>query len=116
MLESRANSFEMETLVEAFYYFAFRLRQVIQQLPDLNNFECKGVRNVRNKLLEHPEGADSGVIHGSFGFGDPETGPVLKLIRFPLENSHWQDAGLWVNAKELAQELTEQINAAVEES
>ena len=47
---------------------------------------------------------------------DPETGPVLKLIRFPLENSHWQDAGLWVNAKELAQELTEQINAAVEES
>ena len=116
LLESRANSFEMETMVEAFYYFAFRLRQVIRQLPDLSNFECEGVRNVWNKLLEHPEGRDSGVIHGAFGYGDTETGPVLKMLRFPLKNTLWQDAGLWINAKELAQNLTEKINAARGES
>ncbi len=116
ILESQANSFEMETLVEAFYYLAFRLRQAIRQLPDLNNFECEGVRNVRNKLIEHPEKSDSGVIHGSFGYGDTETGPVLKMIRFPLKNTLWQDAGLWVNAREFEQNLTTKINAALSES
>ena len=84
MLESRANSFEMETLVEAFYYFAFRLRQVIQQLPDLNNFECKGVRNVRNKLLEHPEGADSGV-----------NGSLASVTRKLVVSQGWWKIGNW---------------------
>ena len=116
MLESQANSFEMETLVEAFYYLAWRLRNVIQRLPDLNNFECQGVRNVRNKLLEHPEGSDSGVIHGCFASGNTETGPVLKMIRFPLKNTLWQDERLWVNAREFEQNLTEKINAALSES
>lgn len=113
---SEENSLEMEIFVEGFYYIAFRLRNVIQRLPGLNNFECEGVRNVRNHLIEHPEKNDSGVIHGCMSSGNRETGPVLKWTRLPLENILWQDEGLWVNARELAQNLTEKINAALGES
>lgn len=110
LLESRANAFETEILAEAFYYLASRLRGVIKRLPGF--FECKGVRNVRNNLLEHPEGSASGAVHGVFAVGNKKTGPVIKMVRFPLENELWKDAGLWVNAEELAQNLTAKINAA----
>ena len=61
---SQENTFEMEILVESFYYVAFRLWKVIQGLPDLSNFRCDGVRDVRNHLLAHPERGDSGILYG----------------------------------------------------
>jgi hypothetical protein len=58
---------ELQFYTEAFYYFAFRLRCIFRDLPNLARLECKGVRDVRNKLLEHPEGRDSNVFLESFG-------------------------------------------------
>lgn len=112
LLEHRSNSFELEILVETFYYFAFRFRRLVRLIPNLSNFECSGVRDVRNHLIEHPEKKESGVTHGSFGFGDTNSGPVLKSIRFPSNNNRWQDDGLWVNARQLIQNLTTVIEAA----
>ena len=53
-------SFEMKLLTESFYYLAGRVRTIVanpgKPLPGLGSFECEGVRDVRNKLLEHAEG------------------------------------------------------------
>src|SRR2546422_4107921 len=57
---------EMKLMTEAFYYFAGRVRSILRHksvpLPGLEGFESEGVRNVRNKLIEHPEGAESRVL------------------------------------------------------
>jgi hypothetical protein len=84
---------ELEFLTEAFYWFAFRLRNVLRLLPGLGSFDGKGVRDVRNHLLEHPEKGQSGVIWGGFGFGG-ECGPVLKAVRRGDQTDVWKDAGL----------------------
>src|SRR5260370_27744309 len=75
---------ELEFLTEAFYYFAFRLRRIIRGLSGLNAFECKGVRDVRNKLIEHPEGRDSEVYILSFGYGG-EQRPGIKAPRYEYQ-------------------------------
>ena len=110
------NSFEMETLVEGFYYLAWRLRNVIKNLPHLRRFECVGVRNVRNKLIEHPDRPDSGVLYGYMSSGNTQIGPIFQSIRLPMDNIRWQDAGLWFNAREFEQNLNEKIDAALSES
>lgn len=95
--------FEMKLLTEAFYYFAGRIRTILRNpqapLPGLTNFECEGVRNVRNKLLEHAEGKDSQVSIQSFGWG-AANGPVLKSIRYSSQKHIFPDQGLYINAEE----------------
>jgi hypothetical protein len=82
---SQAAEFEMKLLTEAFYYFAGRIRTILRNkgipIPGLETFECVGVRNTRNQLLEHPEGSDSQVSIQSFGWGGPN-GPVIKALRY----------------------------------
>ena len=92
---------ELRTLTEAFYYIAARTRSVLRsgELPGLKSFECPGVRNVRNKLLEHPEGADSRVFTAGFGFGG-DTGPHVKAVRRTGQEDIFPDAGLYKNAQE----------------
>jgi hypothetical protein len=101
---------EMKLMTEAFYYFAGRIRSITRHksvpLPGLENFECEGVRNVRNKLLEHPEGSDSRVLVQSFGWG-LERGPVLKAVRYGGQEDVFPDAGLFVNAEEFRVRLTQ---------
>ena len=74
-----------------------------------------GVRTVRNKLIEHPENQD-GPIYCVSSYGNAEIGPLLRWVRQPSDNSEFQDQGLWVNAREFEQNLTEKINAALGES
>lgn len=100
---------ELEFLTEAFYYFAFRLRRIIRGLPGLNGFECKGVRDVRNKLIEHPEGRDSEVYILSFGHGG-EQGPVIKAIRYDHQTEVFKDSGLFTNATELKKNLEQRLS------
>jgi hypothetical protein len=90
---------QVETYVEAFYYFAFRLRTLMRNAPGWENFESRGVRDVRNHLLEHPK-----VILSSFSIGGPN-GPVLRAARYVGEETPWEDRGLFVNARELIEAL-----------
>lgn len=101
--------FEIEMLTESFYYFGFRARGVIRDsLDGIKNFECKGIRNVRNHLVEHPEGKSSTVTENGFGLG-LEHGPVLKAIRSDGKEKIHNDQGLFVNAAEFATNLTKGI-------
>ncbi|MEA2633837.1 MAG: hypothetical protein QOH92_604 [Chloroflexota bacterium] len=95
---------EIELLTEAFYYLAFRARSVLQALPGLESFDPIGVRNVRNKLIEHPEGQDFRVLDQSFVFG-ADHGPVFRGMRFEHESPAWPDPGLYRNAKEFREKL-----------
>jgi hypothetical protein len=95
-------SSEIRVLTEAFYYFAARIRAIAQAksepLPHLS-FECKGVRDVRNHLIEHPDRKDSLVLSQSFSFGGTH-GPVLKDGRPATEPAVFPDRGLYWNAEE----------------
>jgi hypothetical protein len=94
---------------ESFYYFAFRARQIVRDLPGLGAFECSGVRDVRNHLVEHPDKKNhSGVLMNSFGCGMPR-GPVIKAVRLSHQVGKNPDAGLYVNALEFAHNLSKTI-------
>jgi len=94
---------EMHTYTEAFYWIAFRLQEVMNQLG--LSFKAIGVRDVRNHLIEHPEGKASGVIFG-VGIGlRSDVGPVIKAVRRGLQDAKWIDAGLKPNAEEYAHKL-----------
>ena len=101
----------LEFFTEAFYWFAARVRSVIRSLPRLESFEAEGVRNVRNHLLEHPEGKSSGVLINSFGYGLKQ-GPVIKALRYDHQRTVWPDAGLFVNASEFSEKFVRCVNAA----
>lgn len=66
---SNAYSFEMEMLVESFYYFGYRLICTLHGLPNLSKFSVDGIDKTRNLLLEHPEG--SKMYGRSFVWGMP---------------------------------------------
>lgn len=92
--------FEIQLHVECFYYFAGRARSIIRGMPKLKSFESEGVRNVRNHLIEHPEGNASKVLSRSFAFSGA-AGPVVKAVRESSETA-FPDAGLFANAQEFA--------------
>jgi len=108
-------SFEMKLLTEAFYFFASRIRTILRHksrpVPGLEGFECEGVRNVRNKLLEHPEGSDSQIFIQSWGWGAPR-GPVLKAARYGGQEAVFPDPGLYANAEEFRLNLDDVIKRA----
>lgn len=111
-----ANTFEMRLLTESFYYLASRVRTILthksKPLPRLSSFECKCVRDVRNHLLEHPEGRNSQVYVQSFGWGAPR-GPVLKAIRRTDQKEVFPDQGLYRNADEFRVSLERVLKMAL---
>jgi hypothetical protein len=54
-------AFEIKLSTEAFYYFAARFIKILKCFTQFKNFDAPGVRNVRNRLLEHSENA--GVVY-----------------------------------------------------
>lgn len=110
-------TFELELFTEQFYYIAFRLRGIIRYLPGLRKFESPGMRDVRNKLIEHPDkDKDSQVFIQSFQYGNKEIGPVIKGIRYSDQVSIFPDNGLYTNARELRENLENIIESFLEES
>lgn len=109
-------TFEMTLLTEAFYYFAGRVRSILRHpstpLPGLSGFECVGVRNTRNKLLEHPDGKDSQVWIRSFGCGGKQ-GPVIKALRYDHQKDVFPDSGLYKNAEEFCANLERMLGKAL---
>jgi hypothetical protein len=93
---------------ETFYYLAFRFRQILTTqnpatgkyaFPNLKSFEAMGVRDVRNHLLEHPEGRTSQVFSQDHSLGGFD-GPKLKI---DASGTAHVDRGLFVNAAEFKQ-------------
>lgn len=110
------NSIEVRLFTEAFYYFAARVRSILRHesrpLPFLQSFECRGVRDVRNHLIEHPESAASQVFAQSIGYGG-EHGPTLKTGRPAGERMAFPDKGLYLNAAEFKQNLEALLRSAI---
>jgi hypothetical protein len=111
--------FEMTLLTESFYYLAGRIRTLLRNkhapMPGLGNFESEGVRNTRNKLLEHVENSDSLVFTRSFGCGGSQ-GPVLRAIRLSTQENIFPDRGLYVNAEEFRENLERLLALSLEKN
>jgi hypothetical protein len=91
---------ELWVLLEAFYYSAHRVRDILRDnkrdLPGESNFDSAGVRVARNHLVEHT-GKSGGVAVPSIGCGGP-VGPQLRSIRWSLDPKGSTDPGLQANA------------------
>jgi hypothetical protein len=112
-LQQRRLGVEIELLSEGFYYFAWRLRQVLVNLPEFKKFDLRGIRDVRHDLLEHPEKV-SRALNPNFMYGhDLPNGPVLKP--FGLRRRPIHDQGLFANAGELLEEFLSRLRRALEE-
>lgn len=104
----RSAWFELEFYVESFYYIADRIRKVLSHktkntFPGLKKFQAEGVRDVRNKVLAHPE--DFGQISvPSIDLGGPE-GPRLRAVKSVPDMSTIVDRGFWINAREFKDNL-----------
>ena len=110
----RIHEIEIRVLTEAFYYCAGRARTVLRDVyPGLGTFEAEGVRDVRNQLLEHPEGKNSTVIENGTSFGF-DCGPVIKGVRRADKVHIFPDKGLYINAQEFAANLETKLKAVVE--
>jgi hypothetical protein len=105
---------ELRVLLEAFYYSAHRIRDILRDhkddLPGVGGFECSGVRDVRNHLVEHPSRA-KGVLVFSAACGGP-VGPQLRLLRWSLDPIGTEDQGLHHNAREFVDAFTSCMSRA----
>jgi hypothetical protein len=97
--------FEAEYYVETFYLIAFRVREILKKknngkylFHELKTFESKGVCNVRNHFIEHPE-KHGGVLPQSFGIGS-DVGPILKSVFTKNDQPQSMDKGMWLNIRE----------------
>jgi len=92
---------EIERETESFYETAWRLRNVIRTFPGQRGFEIAGIRDVRNKLIVHPEKFGE-LFLNSFQYST-STGPVLKPQSSGVADLI--DRGLWSNAGELQERI-----------
>jgi len=112
----RSGWFELEFYVESFYYIADRIRKVLNHktkntFPGLKNFRADGVRDVRNKVLAHPE--DFGQISvPSIDRGRAEE-PRLRTAKSVPDMSSIVDCGFWINAKEFKNNLEKLLKEQV---
>lgn len=67
----------LERLSLEFYRVAHRVAHIAEKLPALTTFKATPIRIIRNHLIEHPEGTDSGITHDSFSYSKNE-GPYVK--------------------------------------
>lgn len=104
---------DLQTMTESFYYFAHRALKVFRQVPQLRNIEAKGITFVRNKLLDHSDGSDSGVLEVTFMIF-PWTGPVIKGARAAGTAHIFPDDGLWANVNEFSEALISLLTPLVE--
>lgn len=100
---------DMQIFTDCAYLLAWRACGAIGNLPGLKGFKPVGVRDVRNKLIEHVEGKDVGTLMSSFGWGQPQ-GPVVRAIRTEDKKDLFPDAGLFVNMTEYSNDLIVRID------
>ena len=113
---------EIELFTETFYFVAWRMMVVLNQrgpymLPGVR-VKARGVRDVRNHLLEHPENHGQNFAQR---FVITSEGPVLKNMAVIARHSTGRvepdrdsvDRGLYANARELHDELAAALGAAL---
>jgi len=105
----REHIYDLVEMVTAYYMAAARLLKALQQLPGLNRADSAPVRNVRNKLLEHHDKADSRVMLISFGVSR-DGGPVVKPVRRPDRSGIFPDQGLVPNTAALLDDLSTSLS------
>lgn len=111
VVKKHSDDMEMaEMYAECFYYIGFRLRSLVRILPNLNNFECVGIRNTRNKLIEHPE-KQSRVYIQSFAIGD--WGPVIKAARYEDQKDIYPANPLYEDALEMKNSLEKSLQRVI---
>ena len=96
--------FDLRVDTESFYWQAGRFRKLAKGLPGLASFEAAAVRDVRNHLIEHPEGRSSRVLISSLHW-HPETGLSLKKARPEGYSQAFMDEGIFRNMAAFADEL-----------
>ncbi len=101
----------LERLAVEFYQVAHRITHITDALPGLKSFKCRGVRVVRNHLIEHPEGAASGVTHESFAYSKDE-GPYVKGMRKGDQLKH-MDLGFKRNSDDFVGSLAVTLQATL---
>jgi hypothetical protein len=133
--EDYIEAWESITLfTESFYFFAWRLMEVLNikdrdnrfRFPGLGTIEAEGIRNIRNQLLQHPERGykDSDKCRRRFvqGLVVTDSGPVLRTTEvaimsatgetIPTDNSVDKE-GLYVTAEKFRDELQAEFNRAI---
>jgi hypothetical protein len=104
---------ELRLDTELFYYVAHRFCACLGLLPHLVGFRCKEVAIIRNQLLEHPEGASSGVLLPAFGYRS-DVGPVIKGMRYAHQAEIHPDAGFVPNCRILLESTTRALEGATD--
>ncbi len=102
---------KLERAATEFYHLADRITHLTEKLPSLNYFVCNPIRIIRNHLIEHPEGKDSGVTHDSFSYSLNE-GPYIKGLRRDRQ-TQYMDEGFKKNSEDFISKLTEVIQKAI---
>jgi hypothetical protein len=104
--------FMLQFYTESFYYFAYRIRLISRNksvpLPGLEILELKSIAEIRDQLLFHPEDKKSQAFQQSFSWSK-ETGPKLKPNSTNTSNVQIKDKGLFVNVKELKDEIESKL-------
>lgn len=109
--EEHTLSIRAWTLVESLYYNGARALKILAKVPGLSRLRADGVRNVRNKLIEHPNERDSQVYELSFLSGGP-AGYILKGFRSEERKDVFPDTGHLRNLEEFIANLEATLDRA----
>ncbi len=90
-----------ESLLEQYYYNAFRITKLLQELTGRTKSHCTEITMVRNHLVEHPKDDTD----YTFGFGSH--GPVVRPIKRGTPS--WNDAGLIPNTAALLKHVVSEL-------
>lgn len=93
------------------YQLANRIFHITKKLPNLGSYECKVVWEIRNYLIEHPEGEDSGITYDTFSYSKNE-GPFIKGLRKGEQVEH-MDKGFKNNFEEFTFSLNKALKLAI---
>lgn len=95
------NQFALRYYTESFYYFAWRLQQILTgrfaKELSLKFAPVTGIRAVRNELIEHPEKSRNATLDGGI---EITSGPFDVRLKVP-KRGHGVDPGLLANATAL---------------
>lgn len=109
-IENKKKENKLQRLTIEFYQTAFRIIKITEKIPHLNKFTSNGVRDIRNHLIEHPEGKASRITFNSFSYSKND-GPYIKGVRRNNE-INFMDRGFKVNSQEFISNFTKVLKKA----
>jgi hypothetical protein len=110
-ISASVQSDAVKAVAEAFYYFAGRAWKALGRVTGVDlRFDPEGVRNVRNHMIEHPEGDDG--LRVTWWMYDTPEGFVLAPGN-PVGQKGWTDRGLYPNAQEFVEKLMPKLERAL---